>query len=217
MRGMQRGAVAAATVLALTVTAMASPVPVTLVSEDFDNLLGGLASAVGSPLTTDVSTGNMVAEVVSQTFTDGAGNYVYLYQVNNDGTATNSVVEVFTCSPFLGAANDVTLGYLTANAPSGFTLGDETPYAASVDAVAGPTISFAFPAFIVGEAIDPGEQSSTLYVLSTIEPGLITGNVINGETGSGDVPTKNSPDIHGVDDPSSQTLRSGLTFRARQE
>ena len=187
MRGIQKAVVAAATILAITFTAMGSPVPATLVTEDFGDILGGSATPVGTPMTTDMSIGNMLAEVFSQAFTDGSGNYAYLYQVHNIGTTGNNVVEVFTCSPFIGAADDITLGYLTANLPTGFTLGNETPYAASVDPAAGPTISFAFPAFLAGEAIDPGEISSTLYVLSTVAPGLIIGNVIDGVTATGDI------------------------------
>ena len=179
--------VAAATVMAVNVAASASPVPVSLVSDDFSNLLGGSASPIGLPTVTDMSVGNLQAKVVSQAFTDSAGHYAYLYQVMNVGTTGNNVVEVFTCSPFFGVSGSTTLGYLTANAPSGFTLGNQTPFAASIDAAAGPTVSFAFPAFIAGYAIDPGEYSSTLYVLSNGTPGIIIGNVIDGVTGSGPV------------------------------
>lgn len=167
--------------------ALATPVPVTLVADDFSNLLGGSAGAIGSPMTTDMSLANLQSEVVSQAFTDGVGNYAYLYQVHNTGTTGNNVVELFTFSPFFNASASMTIGYLTDGAPSGFTLGDQTPYAVTVDADAGPTISFAFPAFFAGLAIDPGEYSSTLYVLSDGVPGTITGNVIDGSIASGDV------------------------------
>jgi hypothetical protein len=175
------------TVLAANMAAFAAPVPVTLVADNFNNLLGGSANPVGSPTITDMSVANLQAAVVSQAFTDNSDSYAYLYQVKNTGTTGNNVVQVYTCSPFFGASGSTTLGYLTANAPSGFALGSQTPYAASVDAVAGPTISFAFPGFLAGYAIDPGEWSSTLYVLSTDVPGMITGNLIDGSTGTGDV------------------------------
>jgi hypothetical protein len=128
-----------------------------------------------------------MGEVASQAFTDGAGNYAYLYQVRNTGSTGNNVIEVFTCSPFSGAFASTTLGYLTGSHPAGFTLGDQPSAGASVDAEAGPTISFGFPAFLLGQAIDPGETSSTLYVLSDGMPGMITGNIIDGTTGSGQV------------------------------
>ena len=168
-------------------TAQGTPMPVTLVDADFSTLLGGSAGAIGSPMTTNMSLANLQSEVVSQAFTDGVGNYAYLYQVHNTGTTGNNVVELFTFSHFFDASVSTTIGYLTASAPSGFTLGDQTPYAVTVDADAGPTISFAFPGFISGLAIDPGEYSSTLYVLSDGVPGTITGNVINGSAASGDV------------------------------
>ncbi len=187
MRNVLKTAVAAVIAINVSVVASAAPMPVTLVGDDFNNLLGGSAIAVGSPLTTDMSLGNLQVEVVSQAFTDEAGSYMYLYQIENTGGASNSAVEVFACSPFFGASGTTTLGYLTADAPSGFTLGAQTPYAASVDAVAGPTVSFVFPAFLSGYAVDPGEYSYTLYVLSDSVPGTTTGNVINGEVGSGDV------------------------------
>jgi hypothetical protein len=167
-------------------TVSATPVPVTLVSADFDDLLGGSASAVGIPLTTDMSIGNLMGEVVSQAFTDGAGSYAYLYQVRNTGSTGNNVIEAFTCSPFLGVSASATLGYLTDNFPAGFTLGEQASAGASVDAAAGPTVSFGFPAWLA-QAIDPGEASSTFYVFSNGTPGMITGNIIDGATGSGEV------------------------------
>lgn len=186
MRYSKRAIVLVATVMAVNLTTLAAPVPATLVPADFTNLLGSKAP-VGLPTVTDMSVGNLRAEVVSQAFTDNAGHYAYLYQVKNLGTAGNSAIELFTCSPFLGASGGTTLGYLAAGAPSGFTLGNQTPCAASVDAASGPTVSFAFPAFFPGLAIDPGEWSSTLYVLSDDAPGTIQGNVIDGVVGYGDV------------------------------
>ena len=187
MRNVLKAVVVTAIVTGITTAVLATPVPLTLVADDFSNLLSGLAVAIDSPLTTDMSLANLQSEVVSQAFTDGVGNYAYLYQVHNTGTTGNNVVELFTFSPFFEASGSTMIGYLTANAPSGFGLGDQTPYAASVDTDAGPTISFAFPAFLTGLAIDPGEYSSTLYVLATGVPGTITGNVIDGSTAYGDV------------------------------
>ncbi len=172
----------------MSAAALASPVSAAPVPEDFNNLLSGSAGAIGSPMTTDMSVGNMQAEVISQAFTDGADNYMYLYQIRNTGTTGNSVIEVFTCSPFFDASASTTLGYLTDNAPTGFTLGTQSPAGASVDTAAEMTISFGFPAWTIPSyAIDPPEDSVTLYILSDGVPGMIAGNVINGVISSGDV------------------------------
>lgn len=168
-------------VLLVAGTALAVPVSVPLVPKNFNDL--GLAIAVGIPLITNMSLGNLKSEVVSQAFTDGAGNYAYLYQVKNTGTTGNSAIEVFTCSPFFGAS---ALGYLTANPPTGFTLGNQLSAGASVDSAAGPTVSFGFPAWQAQE-IDPCEASKTFYVLSNGIPGMIMGNVIDGTIASGEV------------------------------
>jgi hypothetical protein len=167
-------------------TVLALPVSVTLVPEDFNNLLSDSPSAIGTPLITNMSLGNLKSEVVSQAFTDGAGNYAYLYQVKNTGTTGNSAIEIFTCSPFFGASALTTLGYLTANLPTGFTLGNQLSDGVSVDPAAGPTVSFGFPAWL-GQAIDPGEASTTFYVVSSGVPGKIVGNVIDGTIASGEV------------------------------
>jgi hypothetical protein len=172
-------------VLFVAGTALAVPVFVSLEPNDFDNLLGGSAYAFGALVTTDMLFGNLKSKVVSQAFTDGAG-YAYLYQVKNTGTTGNSAIEVFTCSPFFGASASTTLGYLTANPPANFTLGDQSPAGASVDAAAGPTVSFGFPGWQT-QAIGPGKTSNTLYVLSNGVPGMIVGNVIDGTIASGEV------------------------------
>ena len=190
-RGMMNRAritvVIAATLVAVHLVAVAAPVPLSLVPSDFDSLLGTAPTAVGMPMLCTMSLGILEAEVASQAFTDGVGSYAYLYQIRNIGIQVNSAVEALTLNPCCGTLETMTMGYLTANAPAGFTLGDQPPYAASIDPMAGPTISFNFPAFIAGAAVDPGEDSATLYLLCDAAPGLICGNVINGETAAGDV------------------------------
>ena len=169
----------------------AVPVAMSLTPADFDSLLGGSLVADGGLVTSDMSTGNLHTTVVSQAFTDGDGNYAYLYQVKNTGTTGASIIEVFTTTPYFGASGATDAGYLTANAPTGFDLGDQVPRGASIHVPSGPTISFGFPSpWDFGDtdyAIDPGEDSVTLYILSTGEPGTITGNVIDGTIGSGPV------------------------------
>ena len=170
----------------VTVAGQVDADPVSLVAADFSTLLGGAAAPVGVPATADMVSGSLKGQVISQAFTDGLGNYVFLYQLNNTGTAGNSVIEMLTLCPFDGASAATTLGYLTANPPTGFTLGDQAPAGASVDPAAGPTISFGFPNWL-DEAVAPGETSETLYVLSHGPGGVITGNIINGASASGDV------------------------------
>ncbi|MBL7221809.1 MAG: PEP-CTERM sorting domain-containing protein [Phycisphaerae bacterium] len=172
--------------------ASADPIGVVLTPKEFSELFDGTEIPIGDALVTNMSVGNLKAEVVSQAFEDGLGNYAYLYQVINTGTAGNNVIEVFTCNPFFGATSSSTVGYLTAEAPSGFTLDGQLVIGANVDGASGPTVSFGFPApwppyIPTSWAIDPGESSVTLYVLSDAEPGTITGNVIDGTIASGDI------------------------------
>jgi hypothetical protein len=171
----------------LSGSASAGLIHVTLGSRDFNDLFSGSENAIGTPMITDVSGGDILGNEVSQVFTDGNGNYAYLYQLNNTGDKLNDVFQAFTVSPFAGANANTVIGYLTANAPTGFTLGQQMPYSsATVNANAGPTISFSF-SDLLDCAIDPGESSYTLYVLSTRTPGVVTGNVIDGYTHSGNV------------------------------
>ena len=171
--------------------ASAYPIGVTLTPKKFSELFDDTEISIDAPLVTDMSAGsNLKAKVISQAFTDGLGNYAYLYQVTNTGTTGNNVVELFTCHPFFGATSKSTVGYLIDDDPPGeFTLGEQDVIGASVDDEAGPTVSFGFPGWTVPDsyAIDPGESSVTLYVLSPKDPGKITGYLINGATGSGDI------------------------------
>jgi len=87
----------------------------------------------------------------------------------------------------IGANADTVVGYLTANPPADFKLGDRVPYSqATLNPKAGPTISFSFSDLLVS-SIAPKESSKTLYVLSQSPPGHIVGNVIDGYAHSGDV------------------------------
>jgi hypothetical protein len=171
---------------ALQLTAAAGLVPVTLGSSDFDTLLGGEVEAIGSPLITNVTSGDLLGQVVSQAFTDGQGNYAYLYQVNDIGTNVNHIIEQFTCNPFIGASAATVLGYLTANAPDGFTLGQRVPIGGFVNMDVGPTVAFGFIGWF-GWQINPGESSSSLYIISDKSPGLIGGYIIDGAVASGQI------------------------------
>ena len=77
-----------AAVLAVGGVVQAGPIYIATSGADFDTLLGGSATAIEAPLVTDFSGGDLSASVVSQAFTDGAGHYLYLYQVSNTGPQT---------------------------------------------------------------------------------------------------------------------------------
>ena len=173
-------------VLALSSAAQAVPVSVDMTPADFDNLLGGLSSAVVSPMVSSITSGNLSAEVTSQPFSDGTGNYLYLYQIRNTGGAA---ITRFTGSPYMGADSGITLGYLTANIPDNFSAGDQAPLYGDVDADSGPTVGFNFPVGfplygIPDSYIGVGNSSFVMYVESALAPGVVTGNVIDGMVGS---------------------------------
>ncbi|MFB3894318.1 MAG: PEP-CTERM sorting domain-containing protein [Phycisphaerae bacterium] len=180
------GVLSAVMVGLLASAACASFAPITLGSSDFNSLLGGPPTPIDSPLVTPMSNDNLHTAVTSQAFTDGAGHYIYLYQVANTGSAGDAAAEFFTVSAFYGLTASGTAGRLTANPPTGFSLGTQAPAGASVDVPAGPVLSFAFPG-AMGYSLDPGETSVALYVLSDMPPEQVTGNVINGTIASGPV------------------------------
>ena len=191
-------------VLAIGGIVQATPIYIGTAGADFNTLLGGLAAPAGSALPTNFSGGNLSAEVISQAFTDGLGNYLYLYQLKNTGVVGNDVITRFTASPYAQADNTISLGYLTANIPAAFLLGDQAPLYGDVDAAAGPTVGFNFPVGnpiygIPDSYIAPTKMSKVLYVQSTLAPGLVTGNVINGGVHSG-------PIIGPVPEPATVTL-----------
>jgi hypothetical protein len=175
-------------ILGMASQAWATPAYDPMVPADFTNLLGGNAQAIGTPLVTNMASGNLSATVTSQAFTDNAGHYAYLYQVVDTAYSTGDALEDFTTSPFADATSGTRLGYLIANAPTGFSLGDQAPAGVSVDVVSGPTLSFAYPGFL-GSALNPGQSSTTFYVLSNDapNPNQIIGSVIDGYTGTGAV------------------------------
>jgi hypothetical protein len=148
-----------------------------------------------------MSGGNMYGQVVSQVFTGPNGDYVYLYQVQNTGGASDSVIENFTISPMAGATTATQVGNLTVSAPTGFSLAPpiQPPIGADVDPSSGPTIGFGFPGPYYypyeSYAIEPGSDSVPLYVLSQSPPGMVTGNVIDGVVHSGLVVGPISPAV----------------------
>ncbi|KKM06408.1 hypothetical protein LCGC14_1744250, partial [marine sediment metagenome] len=64
------------------------------------------------------STHDLVAEGVSQAFTDGAGNYVYLYQISNDGSAILLGTMLTSSGPVYMADNATQL--MVVDNPNGY-------------------------------------------------------------------------------------------------
>lgn len=164
----------------------ATPVP--LVSDTLANLLGSGASPVGVLNATPMDQSPLHVEVLNQAYTDGEGNYAYLYQVDNSLENSEDVVEAFTLSPFTDADGSTQMGWLTGDLPSGFLVDGQTPLEnGNVNVSVGPVVSFYYMA-AVDKAIEAGEHSVVMYVMSELPPGEIIGNVIDGSVASsGDV------------------------------
>jgi hypothetical protein len=181
-----------AAVLIFGAAAQAGIISVATPGADFASLLGGSAYAVGGPLVDDFSGGSLYASVASQAFTNGAGSYLYLYQISNTSSSGGEIITRFTAGPYSGASAALSLGYLTANIPAGFSAGDQAPLYGDINTDAGPTVGFNFP---VGNPwynmpnayIAPGKWSRVLYVVSDLAPGVITGNIINGGVHAGNI------------------------------
>ena len=142
-------------------------------------------------LTTDMSSDDDIldAEVLSQALPTEWGDWVYLYQVSNTGTGTNSSIELLTLVPFAGAGDTPTVGWLTGDLPEGFLPPDsqdpeDTGYINAED-----VLSFYFTER-AGAVITPGEHSAVLYAVSMYAPdpdNRILGNLIGARVGDGDV------------------------------
>ncbi len=178
----------ACVVVCCAVSANAGPLNVTGAS--LDSLLGGGVTQVGSTVVTDVNGGSLWASVTSASYTGDNGLYAYVYQLENTGDFGDSSIDAYTIFPFWGATENTQLGYLTSLDGLGgdFMAGGGLPYEiAYVDLpINGPIVTFYYPKDEVLQ-IAPGAYGNAIYVLSSLEPGLTTGNVIDGSIGSGPV------------------------------
>jgi hypothetical protein len=167
-------------VLSLSVSS-ASAGLITLTQSSLADLLTNPVS-VAPVQTTVTNYGNLDSNLLSQAYTDGAGTYVYLFQVSNTGTevAGNSPVELFTVWPFFGATDNTQMGWLTAT-PDGFLPGTQEPKSKAyvLGLSSGAQISFYF-SLDDSKEIDPGNQSVVLYVKSNYLPTQIQGGVSDG-------------------------------------
>ena len=138
-------------------------------TQTLDEVLGGSSLAVTGLLTTDMSNGNVLADVLSQAFTGASGMYAYLYQVHNTGLSADTAIEMLTLWPFHGAGNQTAMGYLTGTMPPGFVSDGQSPEEmAFVDAPSDqPVVSFYYTKRF-GAEIAPGEHSRVMYVLSSL-------------------------------------------------
>lgn len=172
---------------------------ITLQSKSLTDILGSSPTAVGTFLTTNMSAGKLKVDTFSQAYTNNNGLYVYLYQVNNIGTTGNSPVEQFTLAPFTNVTDVADIGYLGGASPSGFLDAGTVPETgAYIDPDSGPLVSFYYN-LRYGSGVHIGQHSVVMYVVSSLSPDRITGNVIDGSVGSGDV-------VGPIPEPASLTL-----------
>ena len=166
----------------------AAAATITLNAPSITDLLGASYQTAGSQLITVVDEGNLRATIYSQAFTGDAGTYAYLWQVRNTGVSGNSSVEMYTVWPFADATSESNVGYLTGTVPVGFLAGGYIPepdgYIESVGS--GAEVSFYYTKR-EGRQIPTGGHSYVMYVVSDLPPSTISGNVIDGSVGSGDV------------------------------
>jgi len=176
-------------VFLVTSVSISQATSVPLVSDTLTNLLGSGYSPISAFNATPMNENKLHVEVLNQAFTDGAGNYAYLYQVDNDLPDSEDIVENFTLSPFSDADSSTPMGYLTGDLPSGFLPGGQTPWDnGNINESVGPVVSFYYMAAVYDKAIEKGENSVVMYVMSELPPGEIIGNVIDGSVASsGDV------------------------------
>ena len=163
-------------------------VTVLVEATSLNDLVGDAPILVGSGiLTTSMTSTNLAVEVLSAAYTGSNGIYAYLYQVDNVGDPENTAIEMFTLWPFSDSGDNAQVGWLSADVPGFLTGGVDSDDRAFLDGVpADLEVSFYFTK-LYSLPIDIGQHSKILYVLSQDTHTLITGNVIGGTVGSGQV------------------------------
>ena len=158
---------------------------VTINTSSLEGLLGaGYAAETTFEIKTLGGEASFEAEVYSQCFSDGEGEYIYLYQVRNTTPSGYAPIEFFTLWPFTGADENTEIGYLDADIPTDFyETPVQVPHSSGViePLDTGPLITFYYN-LLFDKAIDPGEYSVVMYVESQLEPNEIYGSVINGSS-----------------------------------
>lgn len=149
-----------------------------------DDLFASTAQPIGSVTTSSASAATLNVDLLSQAYTDG-NTYAYLYQVSVLSDSDHPV-EAFSVADFMDATSNVTMGYLTGDAPAGFLLADIDPESTGGFNGLGPILTFYYTSRFENE-IPPANNSAVMYVLSDLSPDMILGNVINGTTGTASV------------------------------
>ncbi len=180
----------AAVLVLLVATSASNAGIISLANDSLDTILNGNATAIGSSVVTDMinvdGNGGIEAEVTNQAYTDENGLYAYLYQIDNTGA---TAIEMYTLWPFFGADDNTVMGWLSdTTAPAGFADGGQAPegdgYISSNGS--GSVVSFYYGKRF-GNEIASGETSAVMYVLSDLPPNEVTGNIIAGVVGAGQV------------------------------
>ena len=161
-------------------SALAVPIPIPLVPEDFSNL--GVVGPASPYLLEAYSYEGFTGTVASQAFDLVSGDYLYLYQVDNFGP---EVVEKMVVLPFYGLFG---AGYLTGGEPSGFLPGGVVPLGATYDpdVPGAPTVGIDHHA-TTGSEIPGGQHGVTVYLISPGAPTMGEAHVVDGGTGIADV------------------------------
>ncbi len=127
------------------------------------------------------------ANITSKPYWDSISeDYYYFYQIENTGEDLSwHIAEVFAIAPVNGADGFTEVGWLNTNEPSPFVLGQVVPVGSSANTSSGPTISFVFPGYV--DPLEPGEFSVVMYIRSSLEPGYVMGNIIDGSICQGQI------------------------------
>jgi len=179
MRSMRGGrsallAPAVAVLLIIAAQGFGDPVSIEIKATDFAALggnSGSLMSVTDTYNYNDVFTGTVTSEAFQLTSGDYAGDYVYLYQADNDGP---SVLENLGISPIHTISTDgngkAEAGYLTANLPAAFLTGGGTPLWMTYDAgIPTPLVSCNYPGG-AGSHVPAGDHTVVIYLVSPHEP-----------------------------------------------
>jgi hypothetical protein len=164
--------------------ASASPIVQPIVQESWAAL--GVVAAVSAPEVepyNEQNNGSFTGVVTSQAFLMNDGQYLYLYQAANAGP---SVLEEFGVSPIFDVAQ---VGYLTGTPPLGFQAGGlPPPYITLDNALAQPNLVFYYPGYL-GAYVPAGQDTVTMYVISSDAPTLGSGFAMDSGVASVDVIT----------------------------
>ena len=175
--------VAVCSVLLVVLTAqgaLAVPIPIPLVPEDFSNL--GVVGEATTYLLDGYAYEGFTGTVASQAFELVSGDYLYLYQVDNFGPEVVEKLVIFPFYSLFGA------GYLTGGEPSGFLPGGVVPLGATYDpdVPGAPTVGIDHHA-TTGSEIPGGQHGVTVYLISPGAPTMGEAHVVDGGTGIADV------------------------------